>query len=400
VDRIVGLELGADDYLPKPFNPRELAPACAPFCGATSRARPSNARQEMNGVMLDPATRQVTVDGQAVDLTTFEFDILEMLMRAAGRVLSRDDLMENLYNRQATPFDRSIDMHISHLRKARNPATHHQDHPRRRLPVCARARDEARGMNSLFAKILLWFWVTLIINTIGSALIYALAVNTGPHRYPPLARLVTFQLEEARAAYESGGQAGLARFMQRFHTVFAAEGLLTDGGGRDLLTGADESGLVAKSRAEPVLPVFRRGGAVVARRAADGRYWFFFVVPPTRFGSWFVLPQHWWVMGAGIVLCYLLAFYLTQPVRQLQHAVERFGHGDFSARAASGRRDELGDLARTFDRMADRIQTLMAAEHRLLLDISHELRSPLARLASGGGARAFRPKSRLRHQPD
>jgi len=235
-------------------------------------------------------------------------------------------------------------------------------------------------MNSLFVKILLWFWATLVINTIGSALIYALAVNTGPHRYPPLSRLVSFQLEEARAAYESGGQAGLEAFMQRFHKVFVAEGLLTDGAGRDLLTGADESTLLSKARAESFVPVFRRGGAVVARRAGDGKYWFFFVVPPTRFGSWFLLPQHWWVMGAGIVLCYLLAFYLTQPVRQLQRAVERFGHGDFSARAASGRRDELGELARTFDRMAERIQSLVAAQHRLLLDISHELRSPLARL--------------------
>ena len=85
-------------------------------------------------------------------------------------------------------------------------------------------------------------------------------------------------------------------------------------------------------------------------------------------------------MAAGILLCYLLAFYLTKPVRQLQRAVESFGHGDLTARAASRRRDELGDLARTFDRMADRIQTLLDAERRLLLDISHEIRSPLARL--------------------
>ena len=66
---------------------------------------------------LDSGTREVTSDGKRVELTTFEFDILEMLMRSAGRVLSRDALMENFYNRKATPFDRSIDMHISHLRK-------------------------------------------------------------------------------------------------------------------------------------------------------------------------------------------------------------------------------------------------------------------------------------------
>ena len=95
-----------------------------------------------------------------MELTTFEFDILEMLMRSAGRVLSRDALMENFYNRKATPFDRSIDMHISHLRKKLDSGDHaHQDHPRRGLPVLPHAGGRRRGMNSLFAKILLWFWL-------------------------------------------------------------------------------------------------------------------------------------------------------------------------------------------------------------------------------------------------
>ena len=81
-----------------------------------------------------------------------------------------------------------------------------------------------------------------------------------------------------------------------------------------------------------------------------------------------------------MLLCYWLALHLTSPVRALQKAVERFGRGDLSARVGSNRRDELGQLARTFDRMAGRIETLLTAERRLLLDISHELRSPLARL--------------------
>jgi len=118
VDRIVGLELGADDYLPKPFNPRELAARMRAILRryAPRPAEPA-ARLEVNGVILDSGAREVLSHGQPVELTTFEFDILEMLMRSAGRVLSRDDLMENFYNRKATPFDRSIDMHISHLRK-------------------------------------------------------------------------------------------------------------------------------------------------------------------------------------------------------------------------------------------------------------------------------------------
>jgi two-component system response regulator CpxR len=118
VDRIVGLELGADDYLPKPFNPRELAARIRAVLRRYEQRPPgTGGRVDVNGVTLDPGTREVHSQGKPVELTTFEFDILEMLMRSAGRVLSRDRLMENFYNRKATPFDRSIDMHISHLRK-------------------------------------------------------------------------------------------------------------------------------------------------------------------------------------------------------------------------------------------------------------------------------------------
>ena len=118
VDRIIGLELGADDYLPKPFNPRELTARIRAILRRIEE-RPATPGKplEINGVRLDSAAREVSVEGQRVEVTTIEFDILETLMRAAGRVLSRDALMESLYNRKATPFDRSIDMHISHLRK-------------------------------------------------------------------------------------------------------------------------------------------------------------------------------------------------------------------------------------------------------------------------------------------
>ena len=116
VDRIVGLELGADDYLAKPFNPRELAARIRAIL-RRMEPRPTDSRVEVNGVTLDPGSREVVQDGKQVDLTTVEFDILEHLMRSAGRVLSRDALMEALYNRKATAFDRSMDMHISHLRR-------------------------------------------------------------------------------------------------------------------------------------------------------------------------------------------------------------------------------------------------------------------------------------------
>ncbi len=115
VDRIVGLELGADDYLSKPFNPRELAARIRAILRRVDQ-QPAG-RLEVNGVSLDSGSRHVSCDGLPVELTTLEFSILEMLMRAAGRVVSRDALMEGLYNRKATPYDRSVDMHVSHLRR-------------------------------------------------------------------------------------------------------------------------------------------------------------------------------------------------------------------------------------------------------------------------------------------
>lgn len=115
-DRIIGLDLGADDYLPKPFNTRELIARIRAIMRRLEPRDPGG-RLEINGIAIDPGTRGVKRDGAEVEVTTFEFDILETLMRFAGRVVSRDELMEELYGRKATPFDRSVDMHISHLRK-------------------------------------------------------------------------------------------------------------------------------------------------------------------------------------------------------------------------------------------------------------------------------------------
>jgi two-component system response regulator CpxR len=115
-DRIVGLELGADDYMSKPFNARELVARIRAILRRVE-TKPSGGRVDLNGIILDPGSRSVFKNGDLVPTTTLEFDILESLMRSAGSVVSRDALMEKMYNRKATPFDRSIDMHVSHLRK-------------------------------------------------------------------------------------------------------------------------------------------------------------------------------------------------------------------------------------------------------------------------------------------
>ncbi|MBI1356393.1 MAG: response regulator [Acidobacteria bacterium] len=118
LDRIVGLEIGADDYLSKPFHPRELVARIRAILRRSAPPKPDPAAVlEANGVRLDPGERSVTRDGEPVELTTTELDLLAALLESAGRVLSRDALLERLDGRAANPFDRSVDVHVSHLRK-------------------------------------------------------------------------------------------------------------------------------------------------------------------------------------------------------------------------------------------------------------------------------------------
>ncbi len=119
VDRIVGLEIGADDYVPKPFNPRELiARIQAVLRRAEPRPADSDSRALTVGdVVLDPGARTVSRAGQPVDLTTVEFDLLQALLSAAGDVVPREELTHTVLGRELAPFDRSIDMHISRVRR-------------------------------------------------------------------------------------------------------------------------------------------------------------------------------------------------------------------------------------------------------------------------------------------
>jgi DNA-binding response OmpR family regulator len=139
-ERIVGLELGADDYLPKPFNPRELAARLR----AILRRRAAGGKAEtlrFGRLEIDHGARSVRVDGQARTLTSHQFDLLWVLAQHAGRVMSRDALMDKVRGTELEAFDRSLDVHISRIRAAIEDDARH---PRRIITV--------RGAGYLFAK--------------------------------------------------------------------------------------------------------------------------------------------------------------------------------------------------------------------------------------------------------
>lgn len=125
IDRIVGLELGADDYLPKPFNPRELLARIRAIQrraeNQSPTATPNNQQLTVGDVQLSLGSRQVVQNGKILELTSVEFSLLQALLNQAGQVVSREELVEQVLGRRLSPYDRSIDVHISSLRKKLGP---------------------------------------------------------------------------------------------------------------------------------------------------------------------------------------------------------------------------------------------------------------------------------------
>ncbi len=119
MERIVGLEIGADDYLPKPFNPRELAARLRAILRRTvvdENLEPSE-KLDIDGIQISPASRTAICDGRELTLTSVEFELLLELLKDAGKIVKKEDLSETVLERKLSPYDRSLDMHISNLRK-------------------------------------------------------------------------------------------------------------------------------------------------------------------------------------------------------------------------------------------------------------------------------------------
>ena len=232
-------------------------------------------------------------------------------------------------------------------------------------------------MRSIFAKILLWAVATTAVSLVGFAATTRLIWKFLPGPIDPIARFQVLLLDDARAAYKQGGSERLAGYLRRLDGRFEAMHSLVDASGRDLVDGSDKSALLAAASTPPDPPRWHGDDLIIASPPGGPRL---LIAIRPKFHPAGLLPYYLWIFLLVGALGYALAVYLARPLRDLRLAVERFGRGDLATRTGSDRRDEFGDVARAFDRMAGRTEALMTAQRRLLQDVSHELRSPLARL--------------------
>jgi signal transduction histidine kinase len=236
-------------------------------------------------------------------------------------------------------------------------------------------------MRSVYTKIVAWCFATLILSMAAMVMVSVFVFDGMVGKGSFFDRINVLLLEESETAYESGGPKALAAHLKRADKTLGGEHHLVDTRGRDLATGGDQLALLRQFRFEKGAIQQMIDGRIAAGVASpDGRYRLLVLAAnPYRLASYF--PYYIPILAAVAILCWALAARIASPLRDLARAVDRFGRGDLSARVNSRRRDEIGELGREFDRMAERIGFLLTSERRLLQDISHELRTPLARLS-------------------
>lgn len=224
---------------------------------------------------------------------------------------------------------------------------------------------------SVTAKILTWCVAALLISL---AAFIVVAVISAKRVAPYFMEITALQRDDAIRAYESGGPVTLGEYLERLHQHIPVQYYLTNASGTDLVNGTNRESLLERANRK-----FQSGHTfVLALKSPDSRFCFVVVAPQQSI--WTFLPFYLLVPLAVFLLAWVLAVSIAAPLRRMAREVERFGQGDLGVRLHSCRRDEIGGVARAFDKMADRIEMLLTAERRLLQDISHELRSPLTRI--------------------
>lgn len=195
---------------------------------------------------------------------------------------------------------------------------------------------------------------------------------------PVFETMDVLQLEAATTAFEQSGRPALRGYLATLDRAFGPDHELLDASGVDLMTGKDMHALLPAQPAT-LSRGFLGSRFVVTHRSANGHYWLV-SVGPEQARSVSLSAYYFLAVGTAVFLGWLGAAFIVRPIRAVSSAVIRFGEGDLTARSVLTRRDEVGQLASSFNQMADRLERLLLSERQLLMDISHEIRSPLTRL--------------------
>jgi signal transduction histidine kinase len=199
------------------------------------------------------------------------------------------------------------------------------------------------------------------------------------HFDPVYDRLDELQLETARRILNSEGREALANYLTSLDHLSGAHHYLLDVHGNDLVAGGSKAELL------PPPPSLKwririNGHTIASQRSEDGQYWFAAEGRSNGPQLWTFLPYYFLNIGATGVLCWLASVAVVSPIRRIAASIALFGQGNLAVRVHTKRQDEIGQLGSSFNQMAERLQRMIVSERRLLGDISHELRSPLARL--------------------
>jgi signal transduction histidine kinase len=239
------------------------------------------------------------------------------------------------------------------------------------------ARIRTLPAKSLYVAVLAAMVTTLSLSFLAFQMIasHVQKIEIDPTFY----KVDELQLESARTQYERHGAAALQDYLEKLDRIFGGSHFLLDAKGIDLVTGSNRSALLPRPPADN-LRIRAHGRWTISHRSPDAKYWFAAegqLGPPHL---WAFLPYYFLVIGATGALCWLAAVGVISPIRRIAATIALFGQGDLAARVKTTRPDEIGQLGRSFNQMAERLERLIISERRLLGDISHELRSPLARL--------------------
>jgi two-component system, OmpR family, sensor histidine kinase CpxA len=250
-------------------------------------------------------------------------------------------------------------------------------------------------MRSLFLKIFLWFWSTVMVTGIALVLTFILEPRSVPSRWhATLTDTARYSGMVAVEEVEVGGAPAASAYVERLEDEMHLRACLFDLvgdpiAGKDCETFEDMISHVSTSKASAFSMRYGIARIALTLQGSSGRRYIFATELPAGPRAAFGINRSAVVLRWGVALlvsgfvCYLLTRYLTAPILRLREASQQLAAGNLSTRAAAGierRHDELGDLVRDFNTMAERIEELISRQRQLISDVSHELRSPLARL--------------------